>query len=71
MIRPRLKRLLSVTATAEVGVYMAQIEAVNTDGALLVNDFCSRSDDAFGLGPDVREAIETWIAEGKTVLPSA
>ena len=70
MIRPRLKRLVFVTATTEASVYMARIEAVDTDGSLLTDDFCSRPDDAFGLGPEVRAAIETWIAEGKPVLPS-
>lgn len=69
MIRPSLKRLISVTATTESGVYMASIEAVNIDGAVAIDDFCSRPDDAFGLGPDVRAAIDAWLAAGKPVLP--
>jgi len=69
MIRPSLKSLISVTATIETGVYVARIKALNIDGALGVDDFCSRPDDAFGLGPEVRAAIDTWIAEGKPVLP--
>ena len=71
MVRPRLKRLLLVTATSEADVYMARIEAMNMDGACSQDDFCSRPDDAFGLGPEVRAAIDTWIAEGKPVLPAA
>lgn len=71
MIRPRMMKLLSVRSAGEAGVYFARIDALGTDGISSVHDFCSRPDDAFGLGPDVRAAIETWIAEGNPVLPSA
>lgn len=70
MIRARMKKLLSVRSATEAGVYFAHIEALGADGISSVHDFCSRPDDAFGLGPDVRAAIETWIAEGKPVLPA-
>lgn len=71
MVRPSLKKLLSVMASSETGVYFAKIEACDVNGATSIQDFCSRPDDAFGLGPDVRVAIETWIAEGKPVLLAA
>lgn len=71
MVRPRLKRVLSVTASSEAGVYFARIEAIDLNGFASTHDFCSRPDDSFGLGPNVRAAIETWIAEGKPVVPAA
>jgi len=71
MVRPRLKKLSSVTVSSEAGVYFARIEALELNGSTSIHDFCSRPDDTFGLGPEVRAAINTWIADGKPVLPAA
>ena len=70
MIRPRLMALLSVRATREAGVYFAGIDALGADGIRSIHEFCSRPDDTFGLGPAVRAAIDSWIAEGRPVLPA-
>ncbi|WP_348235144.1 hypothetical protein, partial [Salmonella enterica] len=69
MIGPRLKRLKSVKSMAEDGVYFASIETVSVDGSISHDDFCSRPNDGFGLGPDVRAAIDAWISDGNPVLP--
>jgi len=71
MIGPRLKRLRSVKSMPEDGVYFASIEMVSVDGSISHDDFCSRPNDDFGLGPNVRAAIDAWIAEDKPVLPAA
>lgn len=68
MIRPRLISLLAVRAASENGIYFARIDALGADGIRSIHEFCSRPDDGFGLGPEVRAAIDTWIADGKPVL---
>lgn len=68
--RSALDELHSVTATAEDGCYICSITVTDDYGTETV-DYVSRANDPFGIAPEVRAAVDKWIADGKAVLPAA
>lgn len=63
---PEFHGIKSVQATHESGCYVCIIDAT-TEGIREDVSYCSRAEDPFGLAPQVREALDQWIAEGKPV----
>ena len=64
---PILHEVLSVQETGENNVYIARVDLTDENGERYECDYVARPDDPYGVAPLVREAIEDWIIEGKTI----
>ncbi|TDR34322.1 hypothetical protein [Aquamicrobium defluvii] len=64
-----LHNLISVTATSEPDVYSVVVDLTDANNERYEAEHISRASDPYGLGPNVRAAVDQWIADGKPVLP--
>lgn len=64
-----LHDLISVAATSEAYVYLAEVDITDSTGERYRAEHISRASDPYGLGPTIRAAIDQWVADGKPVLP--
>lgn len=64
-----LHKILSVSETEEVGVYISSVDITDKNGERYVTDYVSRPDDDYGLAPTIRSKIDQWITDGKPVAP--
>lgn len=63
---PEFHGIKAVEETDESGCYICIIDAT-IEGDREDVRYCSRASDPFGLAPQVRAALEEWLASGKPV----
>lgn len=64
-----LHSIIEVRATAAQDTYIAQADITDMTGERRVVDYVSAPNDAFGLAPVIRVAVDQWIAAGNPVTP--
>lgn len=66
---PILHEVISVSATANSGVYIAKVDLTDMAGERYECDYVSAPDDTVGLAPTIRAALDQWIADDSPVTP--
>lgn len=65
----KLHDILDIHTTEEQGVFIVSVEITDMNDERYTCDYVSRAEDKFGLAPEVRKAVNEWLASGKTLKP--